>query len=137
MFDSQNRKIHSGLLIIRLGLTGVLLWHALPKLFDGLQQWQNVGLGLSTLNVGLPPVILGFTVLILEALGGVSFVFGYFFRGACIVLFIIFGFYFFLYLQKPGYGTLMLWSLGLAFVFLGLVYVGPGRYSIAVKLQKK
>jgi len=36
-----------------------------------------------------------------------------------------------------GYNTLMLWSLGLAAVFLGLIYVGPGRYAIAVKLEKK
>jgi hypothetical protein len=36
-----------------------------------------------------------------------------------------------------GYNTLMLWSLGLAAVFLGLIYVGPGRHAIAVKLEKK
>ncbi len=137
MFDSQDRRIHLGLLIIRLGLTAVLLWHALPKLFDGLQQWKNIGMGLSAINIGFPPVVVGFTILFLETLGAVSFVFGYFFRAACIILFAIFGVYFFLYLQKPGYDTLMLWSLGLAVVFLGLVYVGPGRYAIAVKLEKK
>jgi putative oxidoreductase len=137
MFNSQDRRVHFGLLIVRLGLTAVLFWHALPKLFDGMQQWNHTGVGLSAINIGLPPVILGFSFLFLEALGAVSFMFGYFFRVACIILFIIFGFYFFLYLQKPGYDTLMLWSLGLAAVFLGLVYVGPGRYSIAVKLEKK
>jgi hypothetical protein len=31
----------------------------------------------------------------------------------------------------------MLWSIALAAVFLGLVFVGPGRYAIAVKLEKK
>ncbi|MGD1969977.1 MAG: hypothetical protein PVF24_00070 [Desulfobacterales bacterium] len=43
MFDSQDRRIHFGLLIVRLGLTAVLFLHALPKLVDGLQQWENVG----------------------------------------------------------------------------------------------
>ena len=137
MFDSQDRRIHFGLLIIRLGLTAVLFIHALPELFDGLEQWKNVGMGLSAIKIGLPPVVLGFTILFIETLGALSFVFGYFFRVACIILFILFGLYFFLYLQKPGYDTLMLWSLGLAAVFLGLVYVGPGRYAIAVKLKKK
>ena len=137
MFDSQDRRNHFGLLIIRLGLTAMLFVHALPKLFGGLQQWKNVGMGLSAINVGLPPVVLGFTILLFEVLGAISFVFGYFFRAACIILFIIFGLYSFLYFQKPGYDTLMLWSLGLAAVFLGLVYVGPGRYAIAVKLEKK
>ncbi len=137
MFDSQDRRIHFGLLIIRLGLTAVLFLHALPKLFDGSQQWKNVGMALDAINIGLPPVVLGFTILFIETLGAVSFVFGYFFRAACIILFFLFGLYFFLYLQKPGYDTLMLWSLGLAAVFLGLVYIGPGRYAIAVKLEKK
>jgi hypothetical protein len=31
----------------------------------------------------------------------------------------------------------MLWSAGLAGVFLGLIFVGSGRYAIAVKLEKK
>jgi hypothetical protein len=51
-------------------------------------------------------------------------------------LFIIFGLYCFNYFSI-GYRTLMLWSAGLAAVFFGLIYAGPGRYSIAVKLEKK
>lgn len=137
MFDSQDRRIHFGLLIMRLGLTAVLFLHALPKLFDGLPQWKSVGMGLSAIGFGLPPVVFGFAILLLETLGAVSFVFGSFFRAACIILFIIFGLYSFIYFQRPGYDTLMLWSLGLAAVFLGLVYVGPGRYALAVKLEKK
>jgi putative oxidoreductase len=137
MFDSQNRKIHFGLLIMRLGLTAVLFLHALPKLFDGTYSWKSVGTNLDFINIGLPPMIFGFAILLLETLGAVSFVFGYFFRAACTLLFILFGLYFLIYFQKPGYDTLMLWSLGLAAVFFGLIYIGPGRYSIAVKLEKK
>jgi putative oxidoreductase len=137
MFDSQNRKIHFGLLIMRLGLTAVLFLHALPKLFDGAYSWKSVGTNLDFINIGLPPMIFGFAILLLETLGAVSFVFGYFFRAACTLLFILFGLYFLIYFQKPGYDTLMLWSLGLAAVFFGLIYIGPGRYSIAVKLEKK
>ena len=137
MFDSQNRKMNFGLLIMRLGLTAVLFLHALPKLFDGMHRWKSVGMDSSPINIGLPPAVLGFSILLLETLGAVSFVFGYFFRAACTILFFLFSLYFFIYFQKPGYYTLMLWSLGLAAVFFGLIYVGPGRYSIAVKLQKK
>ena len=136
MFDSQNRKMNFGLLIMRLGLTAVLFLHALPKLFAGAHAWKSVGTSLSFINIGLPPMVFGFAILFLEALGAVSFVFGYFFRAACTILFILFALYFFNYF-KIGYNTLMLWSLGLAAVFFGLIYVGPGRYSIAVKLEKK
>ena len=121
---------------MRLGLAAVLLVHCLPKLFAGSPRWQSVGTTLGFINVGLPVAVLGLSMLLLEALGAVSLLFGYFFRIACIILFIIFGLYFYNYFSI-GYQTLMLWSAGLAAVFFGLIYVGPGRYAIAVKLEKK
>ena len=132
----EDRKITFGLLIIRVGLTAVLLIHCLPPLFAGAGAWQRIGTPLAFINIGLPPTLLGLVVLLLEALGGISLVFGYFFRIACVILSVLFGLYFFNYF-RIGYHTLMLWSLGLATVFLGLLYTGPGRYSIAVKLEKK
>ena len=136
MFTSQDRQTNFGLLIIRLGLAAVLLFHALPKLFAGSGSWQSVGTTLGFINLGMPETILGLVMLLMETLGAVSLMFGYFFRIACIILLIIFGLYFFNYF-RIGYQTLMLWSAGLAAVFLGLIYVGPGKYSIAVKLEKK
>ena len=136
MFSSQDRKMNFGLLVMRLGLAAVLLIHSLPKLIGSTPKWQSVGTTLSFINVGVPEAILGFTMLLLEALGAVSLVFGYLFRIACTILFIIFGLYFFNYISI-GYQTLMLWSIGLSVVFLGLIYTGPGKYAIAVKLEKK
>ena len=136
MFSSQDRQSNFGLLIMRLGLAAVLLIHSLPKLFAGNHSWQSVGTTLAFINVGVPEAILGFIMLLLGALGAISLMFGYFFRIACIILFIIFGLYFFNYF-RIDYQTLMLWSAGLATVFLGLIFVGPGRYAIAVKIEKK
>jgi hypothetical protein len=31
----------------------------------------------------------------------------------------------------------MLWSSGIAAVFLGLFFIGPGRYAFAVRLEQK
>jgi putative oxidoreductase len=136
MFGSQEQKNNSGLLIMRLGLAAALLVHSLPTLIAGDAAWQSVGRTLNFINIGVPQTLLGLVFLLLAALGGVSLLFGYFFRIACLVLFVLFGLYFFNYFSI-GYKTLMLWSAGLAAVFLGLVFVGPGRYAIAVKLEKK
>ena len=136
IFTNQERKMNFGLLFMRLGLTTILLIHSLPKLFDGSSAWERVGTTLNYINIGLPPKFFGFAMLLLETLGAISFVFGYFFRTACTILFILFCLYFFNYF-RIGYQTLMLWSLGLAAVFFGLIYVGPGRYAITVKLEKK
>jgi len=136
MFGSQERKINFGLLVMRLGLAAALLVHSLPTLIAGDAAWQSLGRTLNFINFGVPPTLLGCIFLLLAALGGVSLLFGYFFRIACMVLFILFSLYFFNYFSI-GYKSLMLWSVGLAAVFLGLVFVGPGRYAIAVKLEKK
>ena len=90
MFSAQDRQSNFGLLIMRQGLAAVLLIHALPKLFAGSHSWQSVGTTLGFIDVGVPAAILGFSMLLLEALGALSLTFGYFFRIACIVLFIIF-----------------------------------------------
>ena len=74
MFNSQNLKIHFGLLIARPGLTAVLFLHALPKLFAGAHSWKNIGTTLGFINAGLPPMMFGFAILLLEASGAVSFV---------------------------------------------------------------
>ncbi len=136
MFGSQEQKNNVGLLIMRLGLAAVLLIHSLPKLIGGAHVWQSVGTTLNFINMGVPQTLLGFIFLLLAALGAVSLLFGYFFRIACIVLFMLFGLYFFNYFSI-GYKTLMLWSIGIATVFLGLFFVGPGRYALTLKLEKK
>lgn len=135
MFGSQERRTNFGLLILRLGLAAALLIHSLPKLIGGSHAWQGLGTMLGFINIGVPPSILGITILLIEALGAVSLLFGYFFRIACIVLWVLFGLYFYNYFSI-GYQTLMLWSIGIAVVFLGLCFIGPGRYAFAVRLEK-
>lgn len=136
LFGSQERKTNFGLLFIRLGLAAMLLLYSLPKLFAGAGAWKDIGTTLGFINIGVGPTILGLIVLLLEGAGSISLIFGYFFRIACTVLFVLFGLYFFNYFSI-GYKTLMLWSFGIATVFLGLIYIGPGRFAIAVKLEKK
>jgi putative oxidoreductase len=121
---------------MRLGLAATLFVHSLPKLIGGSHAWQGLGTMLSFISIGVPPSILGFTIILIEALGAVSLLFGYFFRIACSVLFVLFGLYFFNYFSI-GYQTLMLWSMGIASVFLGLFLIGPGRYAFTVKPGKK
>jgi putative oxidoreductase len=127
-----------GLLFMRLGLAVVLLIHALPKLFNGTAAWKKFWMSLEFESVGMPGVFIGFAFLVIETVGALSLLSGYFFRASCTLLSVLYGLYFFGYFYyKSGYVTLTLWSLGLAAVFFGLIYVGPGRYAVSVKLEKK
>ncbi len=135
-FNSNERKMSFGLLIMRVGLAAALLIHAVPKLAGGAHQWQSVGMALSYLQIGIPPNALGLGVLLLETLAAVSLLSGFLFRVACIIMTVLFGFYCFTYFGI-GYKSLTLYSLGLSAVFFGLINTGPGRYAVAVKLEKK
>ena len=136
LLNSQERKISFGVLVIRVGLSVMLLIHSVPLLLRGQSQWKSVGTTLNYLQSGIPLHVLGLIVLAIEALGALSLLSGYFFRTFCILLTILFGFYFTNYLGI-GYRTLMLFSLGIGMVFIGLVNTGPGRYAVSVKLEKK
>ncbi|MDY6791312.1 MAG: DoxX family protein [Thermodesulfobacteriota bacterium] len=135
-YNSQERKINFGLLVMRVGLAVILLIHSMPGLIGGAAYWKKIGTGLSFINIGLPPEAIGFIMMLLESLGALSLLFGYLFRPFSIVLAILYCLYFFNY-YNIGYRTLMLYSLSLASVFIGFVNTGPGRYAIAVKLEKK
>ena len=135
-FDSQERRINFGLLVMRLGLAAVLLIHSLPVLMGGAAYWKNVGTSLNFINIGISPEVLGFVIMLFESLCGVSLLSGFLFRTSCVILTVLYGLYFFNYLNI-GYRTLTLYSLGLALVFIGLMNTGPGRYAVAVKLERK
>ena len=138
IFTSQERKMNFGLLFMRLGLAAVLLIHALPKLFVGTAAWKKFWMSLEFESIGLPGAIVGLGILLIESITALCLLSGYFFRVACALLSFLYGLYFFGYFYyKSGYVTLTLWSLGLAVVFFGLIYVGPGRYAVSVKLEKK
>jgi len=135
-FDSQERRINFGLLVMRFGLATVLLIHSLPVLMGGAAYWKNVGTSLNFINIGISPQVLGFVIMLFESLCGVSFLSGFLFSTSCVILKVLYGLYFFNYLNI-GYKTLTLYSLGLALVFIGLMNTGPGRYAVAVKLERK
>jgi uncharacterized membrane protein YphA (DoxX/SURF4 family) len=135
-FNSNERKMSFGLLIMRVGLAAALLIHAVPKLVGGALQWENIGMTLGYLQTGIPANALGLGVIILETLGALSLLSGFLFRVACIIMTVLFGFYCFTYFGV-GYKSLTLYSLGLSAVFFGLINTGPGRYAVAVKLERK
>jgi len=136
LLGAQDRKKDFGLLIMRIGLAGVLLWHSVPKLIGGLAVWKSVGITMDFINLGLPANFMGLLTLALETLCSISLLFGYVFRLSSSVLFVLLLLYSFNYFNV-AYKTLMMWSLALTIVFLGLVFTGPGRYSLAVKLEKR
>jgi uncharacterized membrane protein YphA (DoxX/SURF4 family) len=136
METTNQRQINTGLLIVRCGLAATLLFYALPRLLDGSAAWSAVGEDLRFLHAHVSYAIVGVIVLLIKVLASLGLVTGFLFRLSSIGLACVYGLYFFNFIHV-GYKTLPLYTAALACVCLGLVMIGPGRFAVAVKIEKK
>jgi uncharacterized membrane protein YphA (DoxX/SURF4 family) len=136
METATERRINPGLLLIRCGLAATLLFYALPRLLDGSAAWAAVGKDMRFLHADVSYAIVGVIVLLIKVLASVGLVTGFLFRLSSIALACVYGLYFFNFINV-GYKTLPLYAAALACVCLGLFMTGPGRFAVAVKIEKK
>jgi len=130
VFSGLHKHLSAGLLLMRLGLGTMMIMHGYPKLLGGPEKWTKLGGAMANLGVDMYPTFWGFMGGASETLGGLLLILGLAFRPACLFL-----------MFTMIVATLSHFSRGddimkashaieLAFVFLGLLFVGPGKYSI-------
>jgi putative oxidoreductase len=136
MHAVNERHLNSGLLIMRLGMAATLLVYALPRLLGGSKLWFAVGKELRFLHADFPDQVAGLVLLSVEVLASVGLITGGLFRISTALLAMVYSLHFFNFLHI-GYRTLPLYAAALAVVSIGLMLVGPGRFSVAVKIEKK
>ncbi|NNG01907.1 MAG: DoxX family protein [Desulfobacteraceae bacterium] len=136
LFTADDKRLNLGLLIVRLGLSVPLLIQALPRLIAGKSGWVGMGQSLGLPAMGLSMQILGLIVLVIQVLSSASLITGYFFRLAVILLAAVYSLYFFKFVGV-GYQILPLYVVTHISLCIGLLLTGPGRYVVAVKIEKK
>lgn len=111
-----------GILLIRLGLASVFLYHGINKLMD-IQGTIGFfgGLGL--------PAFVAWLVAIVETVGGAAMLFGAFSFYAGILLSIVMLFAIILVKAKMGFGAFE-FDLMLLLSSLGIAFIGAGKYSM-------
>ena len=120
----------AGLLIMRCGLGIAFLLHGLPKLTGGPKMWTGLGGAMKNLGIDFFPVVWGFLAAASEGIGGLLLVIGFFYRPTCLLLcFTMIVATLKHYSDNDNFST-MSHAFELAFVFLGLAFIGPGRFSI-------
>ncbi|QHS54999.1 DoxX family protein [Mucilaginibacter sp. 14171R-50] len=131
--SSLNNYRNTGLLILRVGLGAMMIFHGYPKLTGGTEMWA--GLGSSTQYVGIHfwPVMWGFLAAITETLGGFLILIGFAFRPAAFFLMLNLVVAAATHLGKGDGLDGAAHAIELAFVFAGLTFVGPGKYSVDKK----
>jgi len=118
-----------GLLIVRLGFgLGFLFYHGWGKLIGGPERWAQVGGAMGNLGIGFGHTFFGFMAAFSESIGGLLIALGLLFRPACALLFITM-FVATVNHYATGSGTPG-HSAKNAMLFLGLLLIGPGKYSL-------
>ena len=124
-----------GLLLLRIGLGVVFVVHGFPKLAGGPAAWAGLGGVMGAVGLNFAPAFWGFLAAIAEFGGGLLLAAGLWFRVACFGLLITMIMATVMHLTKgdgfSGYSH----ALESAFVFLGLLFAGPGKYSLDERLH--
>jgi putative oxidoreductase len=122
-----------GLLLIRVGLGAMFIYHGYPKLLGGPEGWA--GLGASTKYVGITflPVVWGLLSGLTETVGGLLIILGLAFRPACVFLVINLIVATATHFGKGEGLQGAAHAIEAAIMFAGLFFVGPGSYSVDKK----
>jgi putative oxidoreductase len=130
-----NKYRDIGLLILRIGIGVMFLSHGAPKMFGGPQYWKNLGMTMSIFGIHFLPAFWGFMSAFAEFFGGILIILGLFFRPACMLLTINMIVATSMHLNRgDGLGGAS-HAIEDGIVFLSLILIGPGKYSLDEKLK--
>src|SRR5579863_6588801 len=119
-----------GLLVIRVGLGILFIYHGLPKLIGGPARCEHLGNAAGSVGIHFLPTFWGFACALTETLGGVLVIVGLAFRVVCIFLvFDLIVAAVFTY-HVDGSFVAATHAIEDAIVFAGLLFIGPGKYSV-------
>jgi len=124
-----------GLLILRLGFgLGFTWFHGVPKLMGGMEAMADRGAAMANFGVTFGYEWWGLVAALVETLGGLSIALGLLFRPACLALLAVMTAATmdnFAGRGDPSH------SFKNAWLFLGLFFVGPGRFSLDALFDRR
>jgi len=121
----------TALLIMRIGLGAAFIVHGMPKLTGGVEGWTKLGKAMGNIGIDVFPAFWGFMAAVTEGIGGVLLILGAFYRPTCALLaFTMLIATLSLALPKSREFKFYSHPMKMAFVFIALACVGPGRFSV-------
>ena len=133
ILDNLGKYRNTGLLILRIGIGVMMMVHGFPKIMGGLDKWTALGGSMKVIGVDFTPTLFGFMAAATESFGGFLLVLGLFFRPVNMLLAFTMLIAALVHFSK-GEGILgASHAIELAIVFLALIFIGPGKYSVDKK----
>jgi putative oxidoreductase len=118
-----------GLLLMRAGLGAAFVVHGSGKMFHP-ENWAMLGGEMAKFGITFAPVAWGFAAAFAEFGGGILFVLGFLFRPAAILLTCTMVVAMSHHLAAHDGFQVYSHAFEVGVVFLGLIFVGPGKLSI-------
>lgn len=133
ILENLGKYKNLGLLLIRIGLGIMFIYHGVPKLAGGPELWEKLGGAMKGVGIGFAPTFWGFMAAATETFGGLLLIIGLAFRPVCILLVINLIIAALMLLSKGEGLEGAAHAIEDAIMFLGLLFIGPGSYSIDKK----
>jgi len=124
----EHREV--GILVLRVGIGLMFVFHGWPKISGGTETWAKLGMAMQYLGMGFAPAIWGFMSAATEFFGGILIASGLLTRQAAMLL--TFNMVVAVVLKfSTGAGLSgASQAIETGIVFLSLILIGPGKYSI-------
>lgn len=133
IFDSLGKYRNTGLLLLRLGIGAMMMFHGLPKIMGGPDGWAQLGGSMKVIHIDFLPTFWGFMAAITEGIGGFLIILGLFFRPASMLLVINLIIAAIVHFNNGDGWSGASHAIELAIVFFALIFIGPGKYSVDKK----
>jgi putative oxidoreductase len=130
IWTSLNKYRDIGLLILRLGIGGMFIFHGAPKILGGPDMWEKLGATMGIFGIHLLPVFWGFMSSFAECFGGIFLILGFLFRPACVLLTINMIVATSMHLNRGDGLGIASHAIEDGILFLSLILIGPGKYSL-------
>lgn len=127
-------RMHTGLLILRLGIGTMFIIHGIPKIFGGAVKWEKLGDAAAKVGLDFLPHFWGFMGAFSEFFGGFLIAVGLFFRPACALLIFTMIVASNLHFSNGDAFSKASHAIESGILFMALFLMGPGKYSVDYKL---
>lgn len=130
LFCKTRHSDDIGLLILRVGIGLIFIFHGYPKLMGGQEKWIWLGNQMVYVGITFWPAFWGLMCAIAEFFGGIALILGLCTRVASFLLaFNMIIALIYHYHDQPTW-PLMAHPLSLLVVFCALFFAGAGKYSV-------
>lgn len=128
----------AGILFMRIGIGFAFIFvHGWGKISGGPAMWEKIGSAMANYGLSFAPTFWGFMASVSEFGGGILILLGLFTRPASAFMAFTMLTAFLVHTSKLDPWNKAIYPMEMFAVFMGLLFIGAGKYSIDALISKK